>query len=605
MGTGKRVARWSAALILGGLVGAAPLAASPSLMPVNQIVPGMTGIGKTVVLGTKISEFQVTILGVLRNAGPAGDLVLFRASGPVIQATGGLASGMSGSPVYLGGRLAGAFSYAFQFADPTVGLFTPIEDMMKALPGRARGARPGTYTIAPVSLGGRIIRRVWLQPVAAQGAHALAAQGAHALASDTAVAVPAMTPLFVSGLGAPAVETLTRALQPMGLLPTPGPGTANLPSTIPLEPGSAIALTLMQGDIAAYTIGTLTYRDGNRILALGHPFTEQGNTEFLLTNATILQTVKAWTHNLKVGAAGAPVGILSEDRPAAVGGTIGVFPRMFGAHVTVHNTDTDTSRRFVFQVVGSKDLAPLLVALGARGAVERALNRSGEGTAEVQMVLRGRALPRDVARANIFYSSSDIAARALAEVPQALQLLFDNDFEHVAPTDIKIDVKITKARQTGTITDAEFPKEPVPPGGTVRVRVTVRPYRAAPVTQDIDVAVPADFPEGAAIVTVRGGSGAAPLSPAAVVPMAPAAPMPPGGTGLPGQGPLVIRSLAEAISAFEAGDKNTDVVVELVSGALRPPRSAAGPPRISSRWTTSWVVSGRFQSPVIIGGDVH
>src|SRR5689334_19578662 len=111
-----RVARCSAVVILVGLMAAAPLAAAPPLIPASQIAPGMTGIGKTVILGTTISEFKVTVLGVLRNAGPAGDLVLFRASGPAIQAVGGLASGMSGSPIYIGGRLAGAFSYSFQFA---------------------------------------------------------------------------------------------------------------------------------------------------------------------------------------------------------------------------------------------------------------------------------------------------------------------------------------------------------------------------------------------------------------------------------------------------------------------------------------------------------
>jgi hypothetical protein len=586
MRTADRVARGSAVVILVGLMAAAPLAAAPQLVPASQIVPGMTGIGKTVILGTSISEFKVTVLGVLRNAGPAGDLVLFRASGPAIQAVGGLASGMSGSPIYIGGRLAGAFSYSFQFADPTVGLFTPIADMMKAFPQRARAPRAGVYAIAPVSIGGRIIRRVRLQTAAAPVPPDAAATDA-----DTAVAVPAATPLFVSGLGAQAAEELTQALQPMGLLPMAGPGMADLPATIPLEPGSAIAVALMQGDIAAYAIGTLTYRDGNRILAFGHPFTDQGNTEFLLTNATILQTVKAWNHNLKVGAAGAPVGIVSEDRPAAVGGTIGVFPRMFGTQVTVQNVDAGTSRRFLFQVVGSKDLAPLLVALGTRGAVERALNRSGEGTAEVQMVLRGRALPREVARGNTFYSGSDIAVRSLAEVSPALHLLFDNDFADVAPTDIKINVRITKARQTGTITEAEFPKGPVAQGGKVQVRVTVRPYRGAAVTRDVDVTVPEDFPEGSAMLTVRGGS-AAPQSPAAA-------------TGFLGHGPVVVRDLVGAITAFEGGEKNTDVVVELVSGAQRPPLPSTGPPRASTRWTTSWVLSGKFMTPITIGRGGH
>lgn len=577
-----RAGQWCATAIAAGLLLAPPLAASPTVLPSAEIPTGMTGVGKTVILGTVISEFQVTVLGVLRNAGPAGDLVLFRASGPAIQASGGLASGMSGSPIYLGGKLAGAFSYSFQFADPMVGLFTPIEDMLRVMPGRAQGPRPGVYSVAPFSLGGRIMRRVELR----------AFPDPAPTAPDTAVAVPAATPLFVSGLGSEATEELALSLKPMGLVPMAGPGTVSLPPTIPLEPGSAIGVVLMQGDVAVYAIGTLTYRDGDRILAFGHPFTDHGATEFLMTNATILQTVRAMNHNLKVGAAGAPVGIISEDRPAAIGGTIGVLPRMFGAWVTVHDSDAGTDRRFAFQVANSKDLAPVLVALGTRGAVERALNRSGEGTAEVHMVLRGRALPRPVERTNIFYSDSDIAARALIEVPQALHLLFENDFADVGPTGISIQIRITKTRQTGTVTEAEMPKGPVAPGGTIRVRVSVRPFREAPATWDIDLAVPADFPEGPATLVVRAG-----------------APGPQPGTGSslsPQQGPAAINTLADAIAAFEKGEKSTDVVVDLTSGAPRPLASAAGGPvRVSTRWSTSWVLAGRFQVPIVIGRGAH
>jgi len=557
-----------------------PLAAAPSWLPENEITPGMSGIGKTVIIGTKISEFKIKVLGVLKNAGPAGDLVLFRASGPVIEPIGGLASGMSGSPIYIGGRLAGAFSYSFQFADPMVGLFTPIEDMMKAFPRRARVARPGVYAVSPFSLGGRTIRRVRLGTWQSGGPMV-------PCPDDTLVAMPATTPLFVSGLGEAAIEELAGALKPMGLVPMAGPGTVNLPPTIPLEPGSAIGIGLMQGDVATYAIGTLTYREGNRILAFGHPFTEMGKTGFLLTNATVLQTVRAWNHNLKVGAAGAAVGIVSEDRPAAVGGTIGVLPRMFGVQVRVEDADTGTSRNFRFQVVGDKDLAPLLVALGTRGTLERALNRSGEGTAEVRIRLRGRGLPRQVARGNIFYSGNDIAVRSLAEVPPALHLLFDNDFADVAPTDITIDVRVTKARQTATIIDAEFPQAPVVPGGIARVRVTVRPFRDAAVTREVDVGVPPDFPGGPALITVRAGSVAPIAGPSAPPPL--------------GTHPTIIRNLGEAISAFEGGEKNTDVVVELISGGPRPLGGPAVPPRVSARWTTPWVLNGRFQTPVTIG----
>ena len=395
MGMAGRVLRWSLLLVLAGLAGAVRLSAAPTWFPANEITPGMTGIGKTVIVGTKVSQFKIKVLGVLRNAGPAGDLVLFRASGAAIDPIGGLASGMSGSPIYIGGRLAGAFSYSFQFADPTVGLFTPIEDMFKVFPGKGKagGARPGLYAVSPFSLDGHLIRNVQLETCRTGGSMTPCRSRASGTSpADTAVAVPAATPVFVSGLGDAAIEEIAGVLKPMGLVPMAGPGMTNLPPNLPLEPGSAIGVGLMQGDVSTFSIGTLTYRDGNRILAFGHPFTEMGKTGFVLTNATILQTVRAMNHNLKVGAAGAPVGIVSEDRPAAVGGTIGVLPRMFGVQVKVEDADTGANRDFRFQVVGDKDLAPLLVALGTRGTLERALNRSGEGTAEVRIRLRGRGL---------------------------------------------------------------------------------------------------------------------------------------------------------------------------------------------------------------------
>jgi hypothetical protein len=345
----------------------------------------------------------------------------------------------------------------------------------------------------------------------------------------------------------------------------------------------------MEGDITAAALGTLSYREGDRMLAFGHSFTDLGKTEFLLTNATIFETVRGINHNVKIGAVGAPVGTIFEDRPAAVGGTIGTLPRLFGVKVTVADDDTGVSRQFRFQVAAHKDLAPILVALGTQGAVERALNRSGEGTAQVHMILRGRMLPRQVQRENIFYSGSEIATRALSEVPEALHLLFDNDFSDVGPSDLEIAVRITRVRQTGTITEVETPKTPAVPGQPFRVHVTLRPFREAAATQDIELPVPVDFPEGVAMLIVRGGGAMLP------------APDVPGPAGV-GPGATAIRDLGDAISKFEGGEKNTDVVVELISSLprLQASGSAAGPARTSTRWATPWVLGGRLQMPIMV-----
>ena len=564
----------------------APTQASPpAFFPASEIAAGMTGVGKTVILGTRITEFDVTILGILRNAGPAGDLVLFRASGPAIQSVGGLAAGMSGSPIYIHGRLAGAFSYSLPSVDPMVGLFTPIEDMLKVLPG-PRSTAPAhgrVRAVPPIRILGRTIRRVAFPPA-----------GAILPPSDTLVAVPAETPLFLAGLGATAETALEGVFQPMGILPMQGSGMVSLPVSLPLEPGSAIGVALMQGDVAAYAIGTLTYRAGDQILALGHPFTAVGRASYLLTNAAIFQTIRGIQRNIKVGAAGAVVGTISEDRPAAIGGTVGLLPRVFGVRVRVTDADAGISRRFAFQVVPNNELAPALVTLGAQGAVERALNRSGEGTAQVRVVLRGRALDQPIVRENIFYSGSSIASRALAEVPEALHLAFDNDFSDVDPTDMEIDVSVTGQRETATITDVEMPKSAVTPGGTVHVRVTLRPYRGAPLTEDADLAVPSDFPPGPAMLIVRAGGPALPALPAGGL-----------ATPSPGQGPKMARSLSDAIATFERGEKNIDLVIEIVSGAQRPANFGTpmrGPSRASSTLSTPWVLHGRSEAPILVGG---
>lgn len=570
----------------------APLGATPAFLPASAVRPGMEGVGRTTVQGTRVVEFSVRVLGVLRNAGPAGDLVMFRASGPVLERVGGLAAGMSGSPIYLNGRLAGAFSYAFEGADPFVGLFTPIEDMLRDLPPRhgaaLRRRTPTIVSIPPVRMGGRSIRKVAVVPPGG----CVPADGG----PELAVARPASTPLFVSGLGEVQQRALSHFLAPMGIVALPGAGYARLPATLPLVPGSPIGVALIQGEIAAYAMGTLTYREGDRVLAFGHPLANLGRTSYVLTNATVFQTLKSSSRNIAVGAAGSPVGVISEDRPAAIGGTLGVLPRVFGVQVQVRDADTGASRRFVFQVVPSKELAPTLVTLGVEGAVQRALNRAGEGTARVRMVLRARGLPQPVVRENLFYSGTDITVDALSELPEALHLLFDNDFADVQPSDMTVDAQVTRHRETAVITAVDVPPGPLVPGSRVRLTVHLRPFRGPSRSESLDLAVPPTASPGPAMLVVRaGGLGAV-------------SPRLPGGLAVTSHPAPPARTLEDAVASFEDGEKNTDVVAELVgTQATEAAGLASGgePRRIAARLTTPWVVRGRVHVPVRVEGGSH
>ncbi len=561
-----------------------------ALYPQSEIRTGMIGVGKTVLLGTRITEFQVRVLGILRNGGPAGDLVLFRASGAAIRSVGGLAAGMSGSPIYFGGRLAGAFSYSLEGSDPMVGLFTPVADMMRDLPPSAAGAgAPRTTAIPPMEVGGAVVRRVTV---------AASRSRAPRPAPGTLVAVPAATPLFVSGLGAREQAELAEYLAPMDIVPMAGGSSIDLPASLPLEPGGAIAVALMRGDVGQYAVGTLTYRDRDRILAFGHPFANIGPARYLLTNALILQVVRGMERNIKVGAAGASVGIISEDRPAAIAGMLGSLPRMFGVRVHVTDGETGVSRQFTFQVVPDKELVPKLVTIGAQSAIERALNRSGAGTADVQMTLHARGLDRAIVRDNRFYSGTDIAARALTEMPDAMRLLFDNDFADLQPTDMDMDVRVTNEQETAVITSADVAEHTIAAGSTIHVHVSVRPFRGEVSTRDVDLTVPSTFVPGPAVLVVRAGRAAAPPTTTVGVGAAAAGLTPP---------PETAHTLLEAVSTFEHQEQQTDLVVELVGGRSAATDTAAGPEagRPVATATTPWVLAGRVQIPVLVTGEPH
>jgi hypothetical protein len=286
------------------------------------------------------------------------------------------------------------------------------------------------------------------------------------------------------------------------------------------------------------------------------------------------------------------VGVITEDRPAAVGGTIGVLPRLFGVVVRVTDTESGASRRFVFQVLPDKTLAPALVTLGAREAIERALNRAGAGTAQVTMTVRGRGLPDAITRDNLFYSASDVAGQALSEVPEALRLVFDNAFTDVQPTDMEMDIRVTSRQETALITAADVDNRTVAPGAAVHVTVTVRPFRGEPETRDVTVTVPADLPPGPALLVVRAG-GTTVL---------------PSGTALTGAGqtPPAARSLADAITMFEQQERHTDIVAEILTTAVPAAvQTAPGAGRITTTVTTPWVLDGRIPILLRIGGESH
>jgi hypothetical protein len=451
--------------------------------------------------------------------------------------------------------------------------------MLRTIPSPRAERRTLT---APVWAGGRRIDQIVVSRTVGEAARAEAA------VPHLAAMVPLARPLLVSGISTRGAQLLAAELGPLGVTPVEGAAGGSTNVRPPLVPGSAIGVQLIRGDLNAVAIGTLTYRRGEMILAFGHPFLNRGRTGYLLTAAEIHEVVRSASFPFKIGSAGAPVGIVNEDRRAGIGGRIGVLPPMVGVRTVV--TDGDSGRTITLgtQIVRDPQLGPLLALVSALEAVDRALDRVGEGTARVRLTLRARGLDGPVVRENVFYHPRDVGSAALLELPEALRLLFANEFVRTGPIDVTIAVEAQQGRQTAAVIEAEADRPRVRRGETIAVRITMRPFQGTPVTRVVEVAVPEEFPLGPATLLIRAGGRPVPEQ------------------GLPALlavEPVDVSagSAADQLAAFSGRDRNTDLVVELIPGAARFPDGTGSAPRqVRVRTSTSWVVRGRVQLPMTV-----
>jgi len=560
----------------------------------------MTGYGLTVIRGTEVQRFDVRILGILKG-GPSSDLILFRATGPVIDQAGGSAEGMSGSPIYIGGRQIGALSYSYHFGGPdaNLSLATPIEEMLRVLGTTGRTGEtedrlpPSVYEAAtpiPTPLGP--VSRVVLMRTTADAA----SYNAHRLPHVLGVA-PAAVPVVTAGFSPRALALISRALARYNVVPMQGYAGYRDFTPPPMVPGSSIGVELVRGDVEVGAIGTLAYRRGNLVLAFGHPLINAGPLATPLTSAWIDTVVRSVDTPFKEGSLGPIVGTMLQDRGVGVGGMLGRFPRMFGVRVRVQDGDGGSPRTVTAQVVRRPDLAESLVPSVVLGAVQQALDRVSGGSASVQIKLRVRGLDQDVVREDLAYDVADIATASVLDVPSATQLLFGNFFQSLDPIDMTIDVKVRNEINTALLVSARPETRTVRTGQKVRVDIGLFPYGGAEeVSRSVEFSVPHDFPPGPAFLLV-GTEGALndSTSPAQKYQAL---------TELQGSAPSGVGSLDEAVDQFERFGKNTDILFNLVPAPVLEAVGSNANPEFDAPagafLPTRWVVLGRFQIPVVV-----
>jgi SpoIVB peptidase S55 len=599
-GNGMRTAAvvvLAAAICLGGgAAGIAQTAQPPAIMPLAELRPGMTGYGLTVIHGTTIQRFDIQILGVLR--GDSTDLILFRATGPVIQQAGGAASGMSGSPIYVGDRIAGALSYGYHFAglDADLSLATPIEEMLKALSpetGKAGVRPPWLYSAArtlftPV---GPIDRVVVMASEADAAAFNAAPLPGMAAVSPTAV------PMFATGMTPAAMAVLSKGLHRFNIVPSEASMGYRRFAAPPLGPGSSFGVTLVQGDVEVGAIGTVTYRRGNLIIGFGHPFLNAGPSSMMLTTAWIDTVVRSLDFPFKEGSIGDMVGSITQDRGVGVGGTVGTYPHTFGIRVGIEDADGGGIRVFGAQVVPRPDLAESLVPTTVLSLVQRAMDRIAGGSAVVRISLRARGFSHEIVREDMAYDIGDIATASVLDIPGATQLLFGNFFKAVDPIDMTIEIESTARPNTALLVHAHPGARDVHPGETLPVEITIQPFGLQEhLTRTVNVTVPREFPEGPAFLLVgtAGSLNNNSAPPDQVFQQMVTLEGTPSGTA----------SLDELVDQFEHYGKNTEVLVQLVPEAVLTAVGSNANPGFESPAEavipSQWVVLGKFQIPMTV-----
>jgi hypothetical protein len=472
---------------------------------VDDVRPGMKGTGRTVMKGTKVETFEAEVLGVLKNTSPGRDMILCRLSGLNLDKTGVIA-GMSGSPVYINGKLLGAVAYAWPFGKEPIAGITPFAQMHSYVESYER--RDLVEKQAPTRVGLH-------KPLVIDGAEFEAVtvaqdfEEAQPTSADGLWMVPLRTPLVASGFTAHSLSLLRSRFKSNGWLPMQGGGASSRIAAeekdTPLEPGGPLAVALITGDFDLSGIGTVTHIEGNRVYGWGHPFFGLGGCEFPLMTGYIHTIYPRQTVSFKMGSPLRTVGVINADVSTCIAGWLDRTTDLLPVRMTVARTPGEPAKTFNVAMVRQRSLLPSLVFTALTNSVDMEGDLPEELTADLKARIEIEGRPPVVIQ-DTFSGSSYSGGRA----PQALYnqianlvgLLVYNSYKPVRIKRIDCETQIYPGRRSADIEAVELPSETLAPGETLKVVVFVRPYKSPRQRISLSLKLPADLPEGSYTATV-------------------------------------------------------------------------------------------------------
>jgi len=505
-----RICLFSACVGLAGFL--SPLSPNAQATPktetywqVEDIRPGMKGQGRTVMKGTRIDNFDAEVLGVLKNTSPGRDMVLCRLSGLDLDKTGVIA-GMSGSPIFIQGKLLGAVAYAWPYGKEPIAGITPFCQMVSYVAAYERrdvAEKNNSKRIglnSPLLIEGKEYDTVTVSDDC---------DNPQPTAGDGLWLMPLRTPLAASGFTAHSLKILGNQLKHSGLVPMQGGAVSNkivqAERDVAMLPGGALSVALVLGDFDLSGIGTVTHVEGKRVYGWGHPFFGLGSCEFPLMTGYVHAIYPRVSLSFKMGSPIRTVGVINADVSTCIAGWLERQPDMMPMRMIVTRGGTDESKTFNVQVVRQRTMIAPLVQTVLTNSVDMEGDLPEEMTAHLKASIEIEGRPPLVIH-DTFSGSSFSGGRApqaiYSQVANVISQLTFHSYEPVRINRIDCVTEIEPGRRTAEIEAVEVEADTYAPGETLKAVVFLRPYKGLRERVPVTLELPSDLPEGSYIATV-------------------------------------------------------------------------------------------------------
>jgi hypothetical protein len=487
-------------------------ASGTPIMALSEVKEGSRGIARTVFRGSEAEEFNVEILGVVPGAiGPHQDLIIGKLSGANAERTFVFA-GMSGSPVYIGGRLVGAISYSFPFSKEPICGITPIEQMIsifEKMPDSA-GVKTGLPTYSQAELRANLWRPDVDQDARQTGQ---IVSGMAANSRLTAIAgqtfTPIATPLTFSGVSQSILDQYAPQLNRVGIMPVAAAGgTSPISKLKPFNDttllgGTSVVVNLARGDVAIAAAGTVTLREGTKIYAFGHPYFSLGTADLPMSESHVVTVVPNANNSFKLAVPDSMVGAMTQDRATGIYGSLGQSPKMIPVKMGLV-TSRGRSETINFESAIDQFLTPLIVSVGIQNSI--AANERGLGDTTIELSGEIKIAGEHSIKLDRRFAGNQASGLAASAPAVPISLLLKGDFDGLEITGVNVSVKVSDGAKTASLERLTTDRTQVRPGETVELTTYARTDSGKVIVQKTPVTIPKDAAPGTLSILVGDGS---------------------------------------------------------------------------------------------------